>query len=358
MRAFSEVICCLVAVVVSSVAVAQADVFNMAPGLTSLETVPVGDPGNIGELSGTGAGGYGSNRICGAVAYDYRIGKYEVTAGQYTVFLNAVAKTDTYGLYNPMMWADNYGCKIQRTGESDNYTYSVAADRANRPVDFVSWGDAARFANWLHNSQPGLVHPVPQDANSTEDGAYHLDGAITNAALAAVVRQVNWKWAISNEDEWYKAAYYKGGGTNAGYWDYATRSDTPPNNVLATPTDPGNSATYYVSPVYTLGSPYYRTEAGAHENSSSPYGTFDQCGNAWEWNESITWETMRGIRGGAYYNNAPPLSAARRYDYEATFETSSAGFRVVSVPEPSTFALLLIVAIGPLACIWRKRRTL
>ena len=29
--------------------------------------VTVGNPGNAGELSGAGAGGYGPNRICGAV---------------------------------------------------------------------------------------------------------------------------------------------------------------------------------------------------------------------------------------------------------------------------------------------------
>ena len=49
------------------------------------------NPGNAGELSGAGAGGYGPNRVCGAVGYTYNIGKYEVTAGQYAAFLNAVA---------------------------------------------------------------------------------------------------------------------------------------------------------------------------------------------------------------------------------------------------------------------------
>jgi len=32
--------------------------------------------------------------------------------------------------------------------------------------------------------------------------------------------------AVASEDEWYKAAYYKGGSTNAGYWYYPTGSDT------------------------------------------------------------------------------------------------------------------------------------
>ena len=101
-------------------------------------------------------------------AYAYQIGKYEVTAGQYTEFLNAVADSDTYGLYSTLMGDIlNYGANIQRTGSSPNYSYSVAADWANRPVNYVSFWDAARFANWLHNGQP----TGPQGPGTTEDGA-------------------------------------------------------------------------------------------------------------------------------------------------------------------------------------------
>ncbi|MHC4066385.1 MAG: SUMF1/EgtB/PvdO family nonheme iron enzyme, partial [Planctomycetota bacterium] len=126
-----------------------------------IDTVTVGNPGNADDTHGDGYGG---------VAYIYNIGKYEVTAGQYCEFLNAVADTDTYGLYNTDMWSDTYGCKIQRSGSSPNYTYSVAPDWADRPVNYVSWGDAARFANWLHNGQP----TGPQDLTTTEDGSYFL----------------------------------------------------------------------------------------------------------------------------------------------------------------------------------------
>jgi len=52
---------------------AQADVFNLGPGLTNLETVRVGDAGNAGELSGTGAGGGGPDRVCGSVSYTYSV---------------------------------------------------------------------------------------------------------------------------------------------------------------------------------------------------------------------------------------------------------------------------------------------
>jgi formylglycine-generating enzyme required for sulfatase activity len=135
-----------------------------------IDTVSVGNPGNAAEWSGLGQGA--AMIQCGAVGYTYDIGKYEVTAGQYCEFLNAVAATDAYGLYSSGM-ADvpNYGgCNIQRSGSSGGYSYSVAADWANRPVNWVSWGGAARFANWMHNGQP----TGPQNASTTEDGSYDL----------------------------------------------------------------------------------------------------------------------------------------------------------------------------------------
>ena len=150
-----------------------------------IETVTVGNPGNPGTLSGESVlGGFGPDRICGAVGYVYDIGRYEVTAGQYAAFLNAVAASDTYGLYNTNMWESERGCRIQRSGTPGGYTYSVASDWANRPVNYVSWGDAARFANWLHNGQPtGL-----QGVGTTEDGSYALGGAVDEEGLMAIAR--------------------------------------------------------------------------------------------------------------------------------------------------------------------------
>ena len=118
-----------VAVLCCAVVAQAADVFNMGPGLTSLEMVPVGDPGNAGEGSGDSYGGWGPDHICGVVNYNYRIGKYEVTAGQYTEFLNAVGGVDTNSLYNTTMSRTDYGSGITRSGGGivgNPYTYTVA----------------------------------------------------------------------------------------------------------------------------------------------------------------------------------------------------------------------------------------
>ncbi|MBN1514393.1 MAG: SUMF1/EgtB/PvdO family nonheme iron enzyme [Phycisphaerae bacterium] len=315
----------------------------------NVETVPVGNPGNLGELSGQGAGGYGSDRICGGVDYVYSIGKHEVTAGQYCEFLNAVAAIDTHGLYHAYMDYDAHsngrGCNIKRTGSSGNYTYSVAADWSNRPVNYVDWGDAARFANWLHNGQPTGV----QGLGTTEDGAYFLNGATSDAELMAVMREPGAVWALPSEDEWYKAAYYRSGSGVPGsdYWDYPTSSDSVPGN-LATNPDPGNNANFDQDGP-AIGAPYWRTEAGEFENSDSPYGTFDQGGNVWEWNEAILDGSYRGLRGGSFAYDGDSLRASDRYlGGSPWIDSNDVGFRVVQVPEPLTIMLLALAGGGML----------
>jgi formylglycine-generating enzyme required for sulfatase activity len=311
----------------------------------------VGNTGNTGELSGEAAGGLGPTRISGAVNYPYSIGTYEVTAGQYTEFLNAVAATDTYGLYSESMYLSPAGCKIQRSGTSGSYTYSVAMEWKNRPVNSVSWGDAARFANWMQNGQPRDA----QGPSTTEDGSYYLNGAFSDDQLLAVTRKPDATWVIPSEDDWYKAAYYDPGLNvgAGGYYDYPTGSNTEPSNVLNVPDD-GNNANFYAGGGdYTIDSPYYRTEFGEFENSQSPYGTFDQAGNLWEWTEAILDGSSRGLRGGSFSSFAYSLRAADRYSGNPTGEFINVGFRVASVPEPNTAVLAIV---GLLCGLWWSRR--
>lgn len=311
----------------------------------TIETVPVGNAGNLGEISGTRDPAL--EDVCGAVDYEYSIGKYEITAGQYTEFLNAVAVTDTYELYHTNMdtGTDSHGCNIKRSGTSGSYSYSVAGDWADRPVNYVSWGDAARFANWMHNGQP----TGSQNATTTEDGTYFLDGATSGIALTDVDRRAVWVWAIPTEDEWYKAAYYDpslNGGTG-GYWDYPTRSDAVPSNDLVEP-DPGNNATFSDGS-YTIDGPYYRTEVGEHENSDSAYGTFDQGGNTDEWAETITRSEYAVKRGGGYALSEFNLRANARTEFRLESNHPGVGFRLAlnpnPVPEPTSAVLFLLIGL-------------
>lgn len=120
--------------------------------------------GNINNLPDPATDG-----LYGAVAYEYRIGKNEVTISQYAEFLNAAAKTDTNGLWNSNMGTDLNIAGITRDGSSGSFSYSVTGSGL-RPITYVSWFDAARFTNWLHNGQ---------GSGSTETGAYTLNGAIS-----------------------------------------------------------------------------------------------------------------------------------------------------------------------------------
>jgi formylglycine-generating enzyme len=317
-----------------------------------IDTVFVGNPGNPADtrfLDAAHQAGVGS------VGYSFRIGKTEITNAQYVAFLNAVAATDPYGLYHDIYMQQTWG-GVVRSGDDGSYTYAVkdpalggAYTYDNKPVMFVSWGDAARFVNWLHNGQPmGAA-----DATTTEDGAYPLNGATTAAELMAVTRNPSAKWWIPTEDEWYKAAYHKNDGVTGNYWTFPTASDVEPNNNLPT-ADSGNSINARAwSGNYTTGDYNYPlTDVGAYTQSASPYGTFDQGGSVWEFNERAFSGLYRGFRGGSWANyTIDPFALGWGRD-DPTFKFTNNGFRVATIPEPGTLCSIVVAVCGVL---WVRR---
>jgi len=312
-----------------------------------IEFVPVDDPGNESDILI-----HCTQTDCGSVATPYVIGKYEVTNQQYAEFLNAVADADPNGLYSVNMSIDARG-GITRGGSSGSYSYAVKPGRENNPVIYVSFHDALRFANWLHNGQP----TGPQGAGTTEDGAYTITpgGVATNT----IVRNAGAGYFLPTENEWYKAAYYD---TGLGiYYDYATSTNTTP--VSGPPPGGANSANYWSGSYALTGSPNfdnafnYLSDVGAYASAVSPNGTFDQAGNVWEWNETIAAAptTYRVKRGGDWNDQDAYLASGLGVtgDPGLPGEDFETGFRVA--PEPgadllaATAALLLALRYG-----WRR----
>jgi formylglycine-generating enzyme required for sulfatase activity len=318
----------------------------------TIDTVPVGSAGNSNDPA--------TGNLYGGVDYAYNIGKYEVTVGQYTAFLNAVAVADTYSLYDLRMATDLNVAGIARAGSSGHFAYTVIGS-PNHPVTYVGWDDAARFANWIQTGQPTGA----QNANTTEDGAYALNGATSSASLLSITRKANAKWFIPNENEWYKAAYYQPadqGGDSDGYWSYPMSTNDDPYSDQPAGTAPDNTrvgnfpkndntANSYDDGYAVTGSPSYAsnqnylTDVGAYALSSSYYGTFDQAGNVYEWTETVISNgPARVVRGGAWGGPIDnDISAGGRGAALLTPGGHAHGFRLaaLAVPEPASLLLCL-----------------
>ena len=264
------------------------------------QTVTVGNPGNTADSTGFGN-----------VDYTFKIGKYEVTNAEYSEFLNAVAKIDIYQLYDPRM-AGALG-SIRRSGFSGEYVYETKANGGKKPVSYVTWESCVRYANWLTNGG---------GKGGTESGSYTIAGqSFTPPSHAALAVGKATKWAIASEDEWYKAAYYDPSKDDiGGYWPYAMKGRFSPECNINTSSI---------------------SEVGSFPDAFSPYGTFDQNGNLWEYNDAMNGNKV-GLRGGSFFHNDHDayLRSSARYDVLSA-KWPNYGFRVValgsgpSVPSPT-----------------------
>ncbi|MDR1283136.1 MAG: formylglycine-generating enzyme family protein [Opitutaceae bacterium] len=302
-----------------------ATAFAETPGssIIDIKTVTVGNINNAADTRYEGPG-YGS------VSYEYQIGKYEVTNAQYVTFLNAVVGEgpDTYSLYNSTMSSSTNG---GITRNSSNVFEVKTTDWANKPVSYVSFYDAARFTNWL-------------TTGSTETGLYTFtDGILTSTPDHAT----STGWAIASENEWYKAAYYnpelnEGAG---GYTDYPWAGGGLPSHEQGAV----NGANY-------AGGGGIQN-VGYYTNAISYFGTYDQAGNMWEWNDTIYPENNYVSRGGSFNYVDVNLGAASYRLNGPAYETNSIGIRVVyltAVPEPGTWGSamgLTMLVIG----MWVRR---
>ena len=100
---------------------------------------------------------------------------------------------------------------------------------------------------------------------------------------------------------------------------------------------------------------YPLTDIGDYTLAIGPYGTYDQGGNIAEWNEALLNSFRRGLRGGSWENtDISVLHASTRISFDGPYQgTAAIGFRVASIPEPSSICLGMLTAI---VLSWRRRR--
>ena len=180
----------MAATLLASAAAARADVFNMGgtisggtwTGPASLQFVTVGDPGNVADTTVMSEA-----RPATVKYYVCQMAKYDVTLAQYVAFLNAVAQTDTYGLYNS--WhghnlSDRRYRAEREPGQFQLFRYRLGSR-------------GGKYAGVLcHVGRCGPVlqlaakRPADQRrriaGGTTETGSYNLNGATSSTALMAV----------------------------------------------------------------------------------------------------------------------------------------------------------------------------
>ena len=305
LKPMTAVVALLAAFTLSIQTSVRADTFGSGTDTFTIDFVRVGSAGNAADTTGYGA-----------VPYEYRVGTYEVTQ-------DAVTKAMASGL------AD----------------VTAGEWTGNQPVAPFSWYEAAAFVNWLNTSSgKTAAYDLTFSSGSWSMALWSSEQAWT-AGGTNLYRNKNAFYFLPSENEWYKAAYYNAAGAN--YFLFPTASNIDPIAV-ASGTN-ANTANYNFAGLQ----PAAVTDAGG----LSPVLTMGQGGNVSEWMESAFDGTNssasqdRAVRGGSYQSvyypgiiTNPLISSARGIGVPSN-EIRNLGFRVASVPEPSTYALMALAGL-------------
>ena len=296
---------------------AQADTFGIGANSFDIEFVTVGNPGNPPDANPNPAG---------AVPYEYRIGKYEVSE-------QMIDKANAQSVL------DGQPLGITKDTRGPDY-----------PATSVTWFEAAQFVNWLNNSTGHTPAYKFDDMGTFQlwqpgDPGYDANNLYRNSLA---------KYFLPSLNEWHKAAYYDPAAGH--YWDYPTGSDAVPDGIDFVG-DPDFDAVFYDGRLN--GGPNSVMDVGL----LSRYGTAGQGGNVYEWDETAFDRINdfandgRAILGGNWGSLAVVLSAPHTgIGILPANESDSVGIRIASlVPEPSTFllagsALLCFAALRAKRC--------
>jgi Sulfatase-modifying factor enzyme 1 len=321
-----------VIVLVGVVGVAVAPVARAQHGL---DFVTVGAPDNPAYQQPWPGG-----MSVGAVPYEYKITRTEVTVAQWFEYVKAYEPYYT-GPKNASAFTGVFISYVPGQG----YTYNPA--EANFPND-PSWHHAARFMNWLHNDKSPEAWAFENGAYDTSTFTKNPDGTRNDQ----ITHHPGAKYWIPTDDELTKAVFYdpnRYGEGKPGYWQYPDMSDDP--NTPGLPEEGGTTNAGILNP------PFPYMPVGSYPWAPSPWGLLDASGGQWEWTE--------GLRGNYAYKDRTLFGSFAGHDWYKFVDrlenfglwsagpTSTAGFRVSTlIPSPSMPCLALVF----IARIQRRKR--
>jgi formylglycine-generating enzyme required for sulfatase activity len=295
------VIVCMMAVANT----ASADSFGTGDNQFTIDFVPIS--GSTNPTSGYGI-----------VNNDYRMGTYEITNDQWNKF------TAAYG--------------VVKGSPSFAYQQGSYYTGTNVPTNCASWYEVAQFVNYLNTSTGHQAAYKFTGTQGTSNYTY-TPWAITDTGynVSNPFRNSKAFYFLPTEQEWVKAAYWNGTTLQT----YATKAGE--TLFQGNGTNGGWNYDYY-----TMKQQPWNVGSGSEELN----GTYDMMGNVSEWMESpyysgsYLFDSYRGLRGGTVHDGFDLyLRSSSRLNFWPLTETNDAGFRVASIPEPTT---LLLLGVGGL----------
>ncbi|NUQ68214.1 MAG: SUMF1/EgtB/PvdO family nonheme iron enzyme [Phycisphaerales bacterium] len=284
---------------------------------------------------------FGTNAGRGSVPYTYRISRLEVTTAQWMEFMNTFS---TQGInmssHRPISWG------AQQSG--NRYELRNMPSAAMIPLRGINWRSCAQYCNWLTNgksSNPASLLTGAYDVSTFGDdpGGWFTD------QLAHSPGALFW---IPTLDEWLKAVHYdphRFGPGQGGWWEYCNSSDVPP---VSGPPGVGETTAGYRAPGFAELS----VPLGAYPDVRTPWGLLDASGGAAEWMETVMGPAphfsrlLDGTWAGS--DSQSSMDRAGSTDGAGPNFRGYAGLRIVSIPAPSLWMLVLIPVVAQ-----RRRKT-
>ncbi len=322
---------------IAAPSVAGIVTFGSGGNTFNMEFVTIGNPGNAPD---TRAASLPVSTTLGSVGYTYGIGKFEVSRDMITKY-NA-----NFGTANNL---------VITMGDLSDF----GGNGVNRPAGGIAWNEAARFVNWLNDSQGFAKAYKFADGSATRANIELWTSGEAGYNASNRYRNSLAKYVLPDYNEWYKAAFYKP--TNSTYYDYANGRNTAPNAVAS---GDGDNTAVYLQPLEN--GPADVDKAGG----LSPYGVMGLHGNVWEWEESSfdllnsSGSSMRAYRGGSWDHDRADAGLLRGSFQPVPNTSENYGFRVVilnsdpppAVPEPSMMVIGTLFGLGGLAAKRRMKK--